>query len=143
MEKMKLIQDILEIEWSLFNEVHNIGGRASCQDDRETFFIMRGSQFLSWNIPLLESYKKDLLAAKEMGRNPLAEKYGYMMKWTAPNEYEGIRQFLPTVSKDKQTRILRIVNIHMAWQKEIIQKYPALSRKGRRMTQGNGIDTAF
>ncbi|MDY2738998.1 MAG: DUF4125 family protein [Acidaminococcus sp.] len=46
---MKLIQRIIEREWTLFDEVHNIGGRASCQDDRETFFIMRGK-----SVPFLE-----------------------------------------------------------------------------------------
>lgn len=51
MEKMKLIQRLIEREWTLFDKVRNIGGRASCQDDRKTFFIMRGSQFLSWNVP--------------------------------------------------------------------------------------------
>ena len=42
MEKMKLIQRLIEREWTLFDKVRNIGGRASCQDDRKTFFIMRG-----------------------------------------------------------------------------------------------------
>ena len=41
MEKMKLIQRLIEREWTLFDKVRNIGGRASCQDDRKTFFIMR------------------------------------------------------------------------------------------------------
>ena len=77
MEKMKLIQRLIEREWTLFDKVRNIGGRASCQDDRKTFFIMRGSQFLSWNVPLLESYENDLRAAQAEGRNLLAEKYGY------------------------------------------------------------------
>lgn len=91
MEKMKLIQRLIEREWTLFDKVHNIGGRASCQDDRKTFFIMRGSQFLSWNVPLLESYENDLRAAQAEGRNLLAEKYGYMMMWTSPKEFKEVR----------------------------------------------------
>ncbi len=90
MEKMKLIQRLIEREWTLFDKVRNIGGRASCQDDRKTFFIMRGSQFLSWNVPLLESYENDLRAAQAEGRNLLAEKYGYMMMWTSPKEFKEV-----------------------------------------------------
>lgn len=31
MEKMKLIQRLIEREWTLFDKVRNIGGRASCR----------------------------------------------------------------------------------------------------------------
>ncbi len=127
MEKMKLIQRLIEREWTLFDKVHNIGGRASCQDDRKTFFIMRGSQFLSWNVPLLESYENDLRAAQAEGRNLLAEKYGYMMMWTSPKEFKEVRDLLPQVTDEKKGRVLRIAAIHMDWQKEIAKKYPALS----------------
>lgn len=143
MEKMKLIQRIIEREWTLFDEVHNIGGRASCQDDRETFFIMRGSQFLSWNVPLLNSYENDLRAAQAEGRNLLAEKYGYMMRWTSPKEYDQVRDLLPQVTDEKKGRVLRIAAIHVDWQNEVAKKYPALSQKGRRITQDGSTDTAF
>ena len=102
MEKMKLIQRLIEREWTLFDKVRNIGGRASCQDDRKTFFIMRGSQFLSWNVPLLESYENDLRAAQAEGRNLLAEKYGYMMMWTSPKEFKEVRDLLPQVKDEKK-----------------------------------------
>lgn len=108
MEKMKLIQRLIEREWTLFDKVRNIGGRASCQDDRKTFFIMRGSQFLSWNVPLLESYENDLRAAQAEGRNLLAEKYGYMMMWTSPKEFKEVRDLLPQVTDEKKGRVLRI-----------------------------------
>lgn len=40
---MSVIEKIIELEWNQFQAVHNEGGRASCQDDRETFDIMRGA----------------------------------------------------------------------------------------------------
>ena len=79
-----LIKETAEMEWELFDKVQNRGGRAACQDDRETFFLMRSSQFQAWPRELLESYRNDILSAREAGRNPLSEKYAYMMERPAP-----------------------------------------------------------
>ena len=73
----------------------------------------------------------------------LAEKYGYMMMWTSPKEFKEVRDLLPQVTDEKKGRVLRIAAIHMDWQKEIAKKYPALSQKGRRITQDGSADTAF
>ena len=40
-KKERFIDAVVDIEWIQFQQVHNEGGRASCQDDRETFEIMR------------------------------------------------------------------------------------------------------
>ena len=48
----------------MFQNVRNTGGRAACQDDFETFDVMRKSQFLIWDLPLLESYWQDLQEGK-------------------------------------------------------------------------------
>ena len=39
-----------------FDKVENQGGRASCQDDYETFSIMRKSQYMLWSREMLESF---------------------------------------------------------------------------------------
>ena len=80
MEKNTIINQIVDIEWVMFDKVNNIGGRASCQDEKQTFYIMRSSQLGAWNEALLGSYLEDLQQAKAEGRNPLSEKYGYMME---------------------------------------------------------------
>ena len=73
-KKERFIEAVVDIEWIQFQQVHNEGGRASCQDDRETFEIMRKSQFLAWTEEVLESYLQDLRDAWKEGWNLLTEK---------------------------------------------------------------------
>ena len=40
----ELAEEITQREWKMFHNTQNIGGQASCQNDRETFEIMRKSQ---------------------------------------------------------------------------------------------------
>ena len=49
MSKEEYIQGIIAIEWAMFDQVENEGGRASCQNDYRTFAIMRSSQYKCWN----------------------------------------------------------------------------------------------
>ena len=55
-----MIKEIIEREWEFFQKVQNIGGRASCQDDFETFNIQRTAQFKVFYQDVLESYLNDL-----------------------------------------------------------------------------------
>ena len=41
MTKQEKIEKLIQMEWEDFQKVNNEGGRASCQDDPETFFISR------------------------------------------------------------------------------------------------------
>jgi hypothetical protein len=126
-----LIDKIVEIEWNLFDKVENVTGRADCQDDRETFDIMRKSQFEAWNEDLLLSYLADLDEALERGRNPVAEKYAYMMEYTAPLEFQEIRDLLPPVSDEKKRLVRQIADLCLADYDEIEERYPLLSARGR------------
>ena len=60
MERKQMEKFVVEKEWEMFQQVKGIGGRASCQDDQETFVIMRLSQFESWPEEAVESYLQDL-----------------------------------------------------------------------------------
>ena len=109
-EKQKLTEAVVRLEWKQFQYVQNEGGRASCQDNPETFSIMRKSQFLAWDLEVLVSYANDLMEAEKKNWNLLTEKYARMMESTAPEEYEKLKKQLPMRSAERlqmQERIIR------------------------------------
>ena len=130
-ETQRLAMLIVDMEWEFFGAVQNIGGRAVCQDDPATFRIMRTCQMLAWDDATLESYLADLLRAGNEGRNPLAEKYGYMMAYTSPAEYASLKDWLPVVSLRKRKLIDELVSIQLTWQDTLAEAYPKLTGQGR------------
>lgn len=126
-----VIEKIVALEWEMFQNTRNEGGRASCQDDWETFEIMRKSQYLTWNESLLHSFYRDLLEGKEAGRNLIMEKYAYMMESTEPEEYEKLKAGLPMVSEEKKALLEQIVAIQVDWREEFARSYPHLSGQAR------------
>ena len=127
MEKEKLIEEILEKEWAYFSKLNNIGGRAACQDNREDFIIMRKSQWETFNEETLLSYLDDLNSKN----NSLFQKYGQMMKYNSPEEYEKVKDILESPSKNKITLVEKIMSIYMEWEEEFFKKYPIFSSMGR------------
>lgn len=126
-----IVDAIVAAEWAMFQEVHNAGGRASCQDDYRTFSINRRSQFLSWSEEAVKSYLADCGAAREKGRNLLTEKYARMMRWTAPEEYAAIESVLPPVSEEAAALTEMIAAVQVPWQQAFADAYPNLGGKGR------------
>jgi len=129
--KEKIILDIVKLEWEMFSCVKNYGGRAWCQEDPETFNIMRSSQAEAWSEKLLQSYYNDLVHARSHNRNLMTEKYARMMESTFPEEYKTFAHRLPDLD-DKTLRLIeKIIDINLHWKNELSKKYPKLTKRGR------------
>lgn len=130
---MNTIFKMVSIEWEQFQNVHEENCHISCQNDFRTFFIIRASQFLSWDDATILSYFRDLQTAMAEKHNLFEEKYALMMSFTEPDRYALIRDRLPAVSSKKESLTRKIVEIQLAWQREFSEKYPDFS-SGARMT---------
>jgi hypothetical protein len=129
--KEELLEEIIEIEWNMLQNVANIGGKASCQEDPATFRVMRTSQGISWSEDTLQSYLSDLKEAESKGRNLLSEKYARMMESTSPSEYANIAHLIPPMDPEVPPLIDQIVKIMLDWEEETSQKFPYLRSRGR------------
>ena len=130
---MNIIDEIVRLEWKQFDRVHNEGGRADCQDNWNTFYIMRKSQFLAFSDDLLESYSKDLQEAEASGANLIEQKYAYMMESTAKEEYLKIAKYLPPVSKEKREHIENIISIQIPMMETFALSYPKMAGNARNI----------
>ncbi len=92
------LDKLVDLEWDLFTNVQNRGGRAACQDNKKTFVIMRKAQASNWTDELIDSWTDDLIDLKAQGRNPMAEKYARMEQNIDPESYAEIELLLPEAS---------------------------------------------
>ncbi len=129
--KAALVNELVSLEWEAFDKVENEGGRADCQDDWNTFSIMRKSQYYAWTEEMLKSYISDFHKANDRGWNLITEKYGRMMESTAPLRYAGIKDTFPEIPEMKKEIIEEIVKIQVAWMEEFAKEYPKAAGNAR------------
>ena len=140
--KDSVVNDIINREWQMFQKTENIGGRAACQDQFDTFYANRYSQHSIWQPDTLESYRNDLIVAEMAGRNMITEKYGYMMEYTDLAYYQqNVRDRLPVLSQQKAELVAGVVSIQMVAHQSYANLYPRLASAGRPADQ-SGIDTS-
>ena len=141
--KDPVINDIIQYEWDMFQQTENIGGRASCQDQYDTFYANRYSQHNALAQDTLESYRNDLAAAKATGRNLITEKYAFMMEFTDPEYYKAnLEAHLPALSDEKASLIAQIVSRQILGYREYAARYPYMAGAGRPIEEG-GLDTSI
>ena len=119
----------------MMQSTQNMGGRASCQDDWQTFYIMRGSQYASWRDDMLEFWEKFVTECRDAGRNMVTEKYAKIMRFTDTKYYnEHLKPYLPETPQESFPLIDEIVEAMIKWELEFAKKYPKISDVGRPIT---------
>lgn len=144
MTREELIEYLVKREFEVFDKTRNEGGRASCQNDWETFYIMRKSQYLTWNKTMLQSIICDFENSIGEGWNMISEKYARMMKSTIPEEYEKIKDKLPEVSDRKAAIVESVVGIQVKWMEEFAAKHPNITMHARNIhtSEDKSYDTS-
>lgn len=132
-QKVELLEEIVLLEWNAFDEVLNEGGRASCQDDWDTFSIMRKSQYSTWTMPMLVQYAVEFRLNLYKGWNPIMEKYGRMEQNTVPEKWEKIKKEFPVILPEIQAIMEEIIKIQVGWMEEFAKAYPGMASNARRI----------
>lgn len=145
MSKDEYVEKIVALEWKQFDKVKNEGGRADCQDNWNTFSIMRKSQYLAWNEDLLANYLQDLTDGEARGWNLITEKYARMMKSTAPEKYAELEDQLPERNEERIAIQEEIIKIQVAWMEEFAAQYPKMAGNARSIhtSEDTPYDTSY
>lgn len=145
LDRKEFIDRIVRLEWQQFDKVKNEGGRADCQDDWNTFSLMRRSQYMAWSDELLESYLGDLLDAEDKGWNLIMEKYARMMKSTAPDRYSELEKELPVRSSERIAIQEEIIRLQVEWMEEFAKEYPKMAGNARSIhtSEDNAYNTSY
>lgn len=125
------VQELLDLEWRLFDAAPQAGQRSARQEDREEFCIIRSAQLSIWPPELRESWRQDLLNAQAEGRNPINEKYIYMLERVDRKQYNALNSDLPATSMEKLWLVDWICSAEVTWQETLMQKYPHLTQNSR------------
>ncbi len=112
-ERKELLNDIIGTELEMFQRVRT-AEPSVCQEQPETFKVMREMSHSVLSTETLESYLEDLQEAKVEGRNLLTEKYARM------------DNLIPPLKVDSAIKdiIENIVKTESHWMEEFSAKYP-------------------
>ena len=141
----KTLTEILEVEWQMFHAVQGVDGPAACQQDPNTFEIMRASQLAAWDQATAESYLQDLTGAQAAGRNLMTDKYARMMEYTSPCEFQRIASQLSALEREAVPLIEQLSRLSVEWMEQVAEKYPHVGAHGRplRSESDNAYTVSF
>jgi len=117
----ELLRDIVSIELRMFLTVQT-ADPATCQEQPETFKLMRRAGFHVLSAETLEAYLQDLQDALDEDRNLVTLKYAR------------IDELIPCLNNNPA--IGKIVEIEEHWFKELEQKYPLTFRSRAEFAAG-------
>lgn len=129
----ELAKNIAKLEFKTFDKVENEGGRASCQNNWPTFYVMRMSQYLTWNREMLIQYYYDFNRECNLGHNLITEKYGRMMESTDKEAWDKIKENFPEIDDEKKAVIEQIVSIQMQMMEEFAENHPSVADNARTL----------
>lgn len=115
--KWDVIDNIIALELEMFLQVksNNDGKNYQCQEEPETFKLMRWMSHSVLSQETLESYLVDLLEAKANGRNLMTEKYALM------------ENLIPRL---KENPIIdEIADAEIKWMNELKPQYPNILKE--------------
>ena len=125
------VQELLDLEWRLFDAAPQAGQRPARPEDREQFCIIRSAQLSIWPPELRESWRQDLLNAQAEGRNLINEKYIYMLERVNQKQCDKVSSDIPAANIEKLWLVDWICTAEIAWQETLVQKYPHLTQNSR------------
>ena len=133
-----VINEIIALEWEMFQLVNAGGPRADCQEEYDTFYDMRFGQFSEWSESARCAYLEDLRSAKDAGRNLIEEKYIWMMIEGTPEMFLELssRVVLPT---ERAKELADDVCERLMKQTERLhESYPGVAGSGRPLYAADG-----
>lgn len=127
---MKIIEEILSMEFEMFISVPSVGN-PSCRDAPDNFRLHRGAQFSVWSDDTLESYLGDLKNAVLTGRNLMLYKYARM------------DELIP--AENESLLIDLIVKQQSLWQTDLFERFSSLKENARGLTDvdDSPLDVSF
>lgn len=128
---VETIEKMIALEWNMMQDVNAGGPKAECQLSPDAFHGMRWAQFSAWSEDVIHAYYQDLLQAKAMGRNLIAEKYIHMMENIAPDNYLQLSKGILMPSQYQQTLAKRINRYLLAQTAILFQTYPRVCSSAR------------
>ena len=130
-DKEQIIQAIIDAEWPMFTSINGGAQKSPCQEDRMAFSGMRRGQFAAWSMDALEAYQADVQAAQAANRNIVLEKYVFMMKSTAPGQYEKTAHLVEEPTGKRMELIEEITQQLVLETESLFSKYPCVADTGR------------